>query len=82
MEAQLRAKRLLGMVRRGELAVPPNVEKRALWLISGGAHGIKQKVDPGQAGYEIVIDRFLAERLKRVKDEKPPNGRNSPPHPT
>jgi hypothetical protein len=62
------------------LAVPPNVENLPLWLISDGKRGIKETketVEPGQDGHEIVINRFLDERHKRVEDEKHPNGKLS-----
>ena len=57
-----------GMMKRGELPVPSTVENLRLWLISGGEKGIRQTVDPGQAGYEILIKRYLEDRRKRVKD--------------
>ncbi len=56
------------MMKRGELPVPSTVENLRLWLISGGEKGIRQTVDPGQAGYEILIKRYLEDRRKRVKD--------------
>ena len=67
-EAQLRGKRRLGMMKRGELTVLSTVENLRLWLISGGEKGIRQTVDPGQAGYAILINRYLEDRRKQVED--------------
>jgi len=67
-EAQRCAKRRSGMMKRGELPVPSTVENLPLWLISGGVRGIRQTVDPGQAGYAILINRYLENRRKRVED--------------
>ena len=71
-EAQLRGKRRLGMMKRGELTVLSTVENLRLWLISGGEKGIRQTVDPGQAGYAILINRYLEDRRKQVEMEHSP----------
>jgi integrase len=68
VESQRRGKRRLGMMKRGELAVPSTVENLPLWLISDGKRGFRQTVEPGQADYEILINRYLDDRRKRVEN--------------
>ena len=49
-EAQRRAKRRSGMMKRGELPVPSTVENLPLWLISGGVRASgRQSIQAKQA---------------------------------